>query len=181
MHALRSSHVSSLTTNCYFSSDTTYYTNAAHHTKSIVRECNPVTGFTIKERINRNTETTLQKSYKAKPDWKALVIIPMQFQFNSIRTEKLPVNDKEVFAAHQKVQIMSDFLGFLTLSIYSTAQPLNGTKVWPWVCSIPPDNNLSRWCGMMARYFSLNIHSPFLLPLNLKLLWTNTMSYKMVL
>lgn len=57
------------------------------------------------------------------------MIIPMQFQFNSIRTEKLPVNDKEVFAAHQKVQIMSDFLGFLTVSIYSTAQPLNGTKV----------------------------------------------------
>lgn len=59
VHTLRSSHVSTLTTNCYFSSDTTYYTNAAHDTKSIVRECNPVTGFTIKERINRNTETTL--------------------------------------------------------------------------------------------------------------------------
>lgn len=59
VHTLRSSHVSTLTANCYFSSDTTYYTNAAHDTKSIVRECNPVTGFTIKERINRNTETTL--------------------------------------------------------------------------------------------------------------------------
>lgn len=40
------------------------------------------------------------------------MIIAMQFQFNSIRTEKLPVNDKEVFAAHQKVQIMSDFFRF---------------------------------------------------------------------
>lgn len=58
VRTLRSSHMRSLTTNRYFSSNTTCYTNTAH-TKSIVRECNPVTGFRIKERINRNTKTTL--------------------------------------------------------------------------------------------------------------------------
>lgn len=39
-------------------SDETYYTNMAY-TESIVREDNPVTGFIIKERSNRNTKTTL--------------------------------------------------------------------------------------------------------------------------
>ena len=111
VHTLRSSHTSSPTTNHYLRSGTRCYTNTAHR-KSIVRECNPVTGFMIKERIYRKTKSTVEKSHKAKPDWKALVIIPMQFQFNSIRTEKLPVNDKEVFAAQQKVQIASDFVSF---------------------------------------------------------------------
>lgn len=36
----------------------THNTNM-EYTKSIVREGNPVTGFTIKERSNRNTEITL--------------------------------------------------------------------------------------------------------------------------
>lgn len=58
VHTMRSSHMSSITTNRYFSSDAASYTNTAH-TKSIVRDCNPVTGFTIKERISGNTKTTL--------------------------------------------------------------------------------------------------------------------------
>lgn len=66
VHVWRSSHMSSFTTSLMLCSvirinlcsDETHYTNTAY-IKYIVREDNPVTGFTIKERSNRNIKTTL--------------------------------------------------------------------------------------------------------------------------
>lgn len=58
VHIRRSCHMSSFTTSHYFVLMKTYSTNTAY-IKCIVREGNPVTGFTMKERSNRNTKTTL--------------------------------------------------------------------------------------------------------------------------